>query len=443
MCGYLLQSVLHPHQNPGPLGPLCAALDGDSLLCPSFAWLPQLHFFFRDPHVALLPQLATPLPLLPRLLGMSQGSVLYTHFHGELIPFHGFIYKPLANNLLVYVSRRNRRSCASAYSIPIMASEPEGGKLRLRSDRSQQRATAFLHSSIEKFELRAIPSLVNSCWHHLQNLSRICQHLVCCHHAESGPAAGSQLLSRSRVPPALHGQICTKGPRLNSATTLPAPCVLQATRALSLRPSRVLYWPLHLLFLVPGALCPVVFSGRSREAASRPSPYAVACCFCPQCSSPQRGLVCAEVGGSARGLCAAPHGPALPGTGGAGRGEADARGARHLTGDIRLVRRGLAPSRLSQCPRPALQSGSNVRTNGGNHRVPRLLLPGPCLSGSGALGFPSRLRGPLPDSVRLGFAGVQAGGPAPYRPCPRRRCAACPAAPQPAGGRAAQVHTAG
>lgn len=54
--------------------------------------------------------------------------------------FHGFIYKPLTNKLLVYVSRRNRRFCASAYSIPIMASEPEGGKLRLRSDRSQQKS---------------------------------------------------------------------------------------------------------------------------------------------------------------------------------------------------------------------------------------------------------------------------------------------------------------
>lgn len=272
MCGYLLQSVLHPHQNPGPLGPLRAALDGDSLLLFILLRMASTTalFFFRDPHVALLPQLATPLPLLPRLLGMSQGSVLYTHFRGELIPFHGFIYKPLANNLLVYVSRRNRRSYASAYSIPIMASEPEGGKLRLRSDRSQQRATAFLHNSAEKVELRAIPSLVNSCWHHLQNLSRICQHLVCCHHAESGPAAASQLLSCPRVPPALHGLLCTEGPRLNSATRLPAPRGLQATRPLSLRPSRVLCWPLHLLFLVPGALCPGVFSGRSREAASRP-----------------------------------------------------------------------------------------------------------------------------------------------------------------------------
>lgn len=246
-----------------------------------------------------------------------------------------------------------------------------------------KKATAFLHSSAEKVESRAIPSLVNSCWHHLQNLSRICHHLVCCHHAESGPAAASQLLSCPRVPPALRGLLCTEGPRLNSATTLPAARGLQAARALSLRPSRVLCWPLHLPFQVPGALCPGVFSGRSREAASRPSSCAVACCFCPQRSSPQRVLVCAEVGGSARGLCAAPHGPALPGAGGAGRREAGARGAGHLTGDFRLVRRGLAPPRLSQSPRPALQSGSNVRTNGGNHRVPRLLLPGSCLCGVG------------------------------------------------------------
>lgn len=225
---------------------------------------------FCLPHWPFFPSLLQPASSSFSTSGVSQGSVpaLYTHFPSELTAFHGFIYQPLANNIPVYVYHRSRRSCVIAYSVPLMAPEPEGGKMPLRRVPSLQRVNClspFLHSCT---------SIAVGSTFKIYTESK-CHHLVHCHTEESGPAAASQLLiPRHSCSPwsVLHRGAASQ----LSSQRFPLLWVCRRASALSLCSSHVPCPPLHLLFLVFGVLsCPGILFGHSREVASLSHPWAL------------------------------------------------------------------------------------------------------------------------------------------------------------------------